>query len=79
MTPTEENKTEIFRLTEETRANRKRRSVVEQMSLDTVLNVFPRFKDFNGEMVRLFPINTSIVLFPRYIGDFIFTLLYIYR
>ncbi|OXU23505.1 hypothetical protein TSAR_003224 [Trichomalopsis sarcophagae] len=72
MAPTDENKLEIFRLTEAIRANRKRRSMVEQMSLDTILNVFPRYKDFNGEVIRreflnAYPNNdTFLDLFPSF-------------
>jgi hypothetical protein len=46
---------DIFKLTEETRANRQRqiRTAVESMTLATIFDTYPRFKDFEGELVRI--------------------------
>ncbi|XP_011861298.1 PREDICTED: uncharacterized protein LOC105558308 [Vollenhovia emeryi] len=52
--PNNTNKADIFRLTDETRCNRQRqvKNSDEELTLSNILQMYPRFKDYNGELIK---------------------------
>lgn len=52
--PNETNKNDIFRLSDETRCNRQRqvKESDQELTLSDILKMYPRFKDYNGELVK---------------------------
>lgn len=52
--PNQTNKDDIFRLTDETRCNRQRqvKESDNELTLNDILEMYPRFKDYNGELVN---------------------------
>jgi len=59
--PNETNKDEIFRLSDETRCNRQKqiKESDQELTLSDILKMYPRFKDYKGELVG----NSFIYLF----------------
>lgn len=57
----ETNKDDIFRLSDETRCNHQKqvKESDQELTLSDILKMYPRFKDYNGELVG----NSFIYLF----------------
>jgi len=50
--PSDSNKSSIIQLLDETRPNRQRSiKNSEQMTIDDIFRLYPKLKDYNGEMV----------------------------
>lgn len=52
--PNKKNKDDIFRLTDQTRHNRQTqiRYSGHELTLSSILHMYPRFTDYNDELVR---------------------------
>jgi len=52
--PNSTNKDDIFKLSDETRCNRQKqvKDNNEELTLSDILQIYPRFKDYNGELIR---------------------------
>lgn len=49
--PSESNKPSIIQLLDETRPNRQRSIKNSEQTIDDVFKLYPKLKDYNGEMV----------------------------
>jgi len=49
--PNSTNKDDIFKLSDETRCNRQKQVKDSDEELSDILQIYPRFKDYNSELV----------------------------